>query len=119
MHKFSKDYTGKSLLLVCLKALIAFILFFLSNFFISKLPDMAIFQSTNSRTVQVLLIVLPTFAAVVLYALFSMLLTVNGANEQNGAGNPAFKLLLATIAILMLLVFSQVRDGFLSHFSRG
>jgi|GEM_PF-4777652 len=51
MHKFSKDYTGKSLFLVCLKALVAFILFFLSNFFISKLPDMAIFQSTNSRTV--------------------------------------------------------------------
>ena len=115
MHKFSKDYTGKSLFLVCLKALIAFILFFLSNFFISKLPDMAIFQSTNSRTVQVLLIVLPTFAAVVLYALFSMLLTVNGADEQNGAGNPAFKLLPTTIAILMFLVFSQGIKAFLGR----
>lgn len=115
MHKFSKDYTGKSLFLVCLKALIAFILFFLSNFFISKLPDMAIFQSTNSRTVQVLLIVLPTFTAVVLYALFSMLLTVNGADEQNGAGNPAFKLLPVPIAILILLVFSRGIKAFLGR----
>lgn len=113
MHKFSKDTLANRVCAIGLKAVVVFTLFFLSGFFISKLPSLSFFQSFESRTVKALLIVLPTFLAVILYALFSVCLIEKDTDEQKGLFNPAMRMIVSAVLIIVLLLFSPGIKSFI------
>lgn len=113
MHMFSKDTLVNRVFTIGLKGSVVFVLFFFSGFLISKLPNLSFFQSFESRTVQALLIVLPTFLAVILYSFLSVCLIERNIEEPKELFNPVMRIIVSVILLIILLLASSNVKSFL------
>lgn len=113
MHMFSDDKLADRAFAIGLKGVVVFVLFFFSGFLISKLPNLSFFQSFESRTFQALLIVLPTFLAVILYSLLSICLIEKNIEEPKELFNPVMRIIVSVILLIILLLVSSNIKSFL------